>query len=24
LKREEHYHWPQPTKSIADAIVLLI
>jgi len=24
LKREEHYHWPQPTKPIADAIVLLI
>lgn len=24
LKREQHYHWPQPTKSIADAIVLLI
>jgi hypothetical protein len=24
LKREQHRHWPQPTKSIADAIVLLI
>lgn len=24
LKREPHRHWPQPTKSIADAIVLLI
>jgi hypothetical protein len=24
LKREQHHHWPQPTKSIADAIVLLI
>ncbi len=24
LKREPHRHWPQPTKSFADAIVLLI
>jgi hypothetical protein len=24
LKREQHRHWPQPTKHISDAIVLLI
>ena len=24
LKRDEHRHWPQPTKPFADAIVLLI
>lgn len=24
LKREQHRHWPQPTKSFAEAIVLLI
>lgn len=24
LKREQHLHWPQPTKHISDAIVLLI
>ena len=24
LKREQHRHWPQPTKSFADAVVLLI
>lgn len=24
LKRDQHRHWPQPTKSFAEAIVILI